>query len=60
MLEFFANYGGTVLIGIILAAIVVLIIVKMRQNRKKGKTSCGCGCSSCPSAGICHKNNLKQ
>lgn len=55
MLQFLAEIWGTLLVGVILAAVVALIIVKLRRNKKKGQTSCGCGCSNCPSADMCHK-----
>lgn len=54
MLDFLSNYWGTLVIGVIVAAAVVLIVLKMARDKKKGRTSCGCGCSGCPSAGICH------
>ena len=55
MLQFLAENWGTLLVGVILAAVVALIIVKLRKKKKKGQTSCGCGCSNCPSADMCHK-----
>lgn len=55
MLGFFAANWGSVLIGTLVAAVIVLIVVKLVRNKKKGKTSCGCGCDHCPSSGMCHK-----
>ncbi|WP_082020820.1 FeoB-associated Cys-rich membrane protein [Candidatus Soleaferrea massiliensis] len=55
MLSFFASYGGTIIIGVVLAAIVALIVAKLIRDRRKGKSSCGCGCENCPSSGMCHK-----
>lgn len=55
MLDFLVNNWGTLLIGAVLAAAVVLAVFKLYRDRKKGKSSCGCGCSSCPSSGLCHK-----
>lgn len=55
MLGFLAENWGSILIGAILAAVIVLIVVKLFRNKKKGKTSCGCGCEQCPSSGMCHK-----
>lgn len=53
MLDFLAENWGSILIGAILAAVIVLIVVKLVRNKKKGKTSCGC--EQCPSSGMCHK-----
>lgn len=55
MLNFFSENWGTILIGFVILAAVILILVKMKKDRKKGKTSCGCGCENCPSSGMCHK-----
>lgn len=55
MLGFLAANWGSILIGAILAAVIVLIVVKLFRNKKKGKTSCGCGCEQCLSSGMCHK-----
>lgn len=43
---------GSVIVGVILAAIVFFIIRKMIRDKKAGKSSCGCDCSSC--GGACH------
>ena len=37
MLNFLADNWGTILIGLAVAAVVVLILVKMRRDRSKGK-----------------------
>lgn len=55
MLDFFANHWGSMLIGMVLLAMVILIVVKMRKDKKKGQCSCGCNCKGCPSSGMCHK-----
>ncbi len=55
MMSFITNYGGTIIVGIILILIVVAIIIKMRNDKKKGQSSCGCGCENCPSSSMCHK-----
>ena len=55
MLEFLADNGGTILVGVVLAAVVTAIVVYMRRKKKSGRSPCGCGCSDCPSAGMCHK-----
>ena len=46
---------GTILVSAGLVTVVGLILRNMWKKRKSGVSSCGCGCSSCPSAGICHK-----
>lgn len=43
---------GSVIVGVVLAAIIFFIIRKMIKDRKKGKSSCGCDCASC--GGACH------
>lgn len=55
MLNFLAENWGTLLIGAIVLAIVLLILFSMQRNRKKGTNSCGGGCENCPSCGMCHK-----
>lgn len=47
MLSWIGENLGTILVGLILAAVVAGILVRMIRNRKKGKSSCGCGCASC-------------
>lgn len=58
MLQFFAANWGTILIGLLVAAAVVLILAKLWRDHKKGKSSCGCNCSQCPSSGMCHVNQM--
>lgn len=45
---------GTIIVGIVLAAAVILIIAKMVKDKKNGKSSCGCNCSCCSNSKICH------
>lgn len=54
MVKFLLENIGTIIVGLVILAIVVLIIYKMIKDRKKGKSSCGCGCSNCPSSSMCH------
>lgn len=56
MLHYLINNWGTILVGAVIAAIVVLVLIKLRKDKKKGKSSCGCGCENCPSSGMCHEN----
>ena len=55
MTEFFSRYGGSLLIGAALLAVIVFVIIKLYKNKRKGKNSCGCGCGNCPASGMCHK-----
>ncbi|MDE6797299.1 MAG: FeoB-associated Cys-rich membrane protein [Ruminococcus sp.] len=50
---------GTVIIGLVLLAIVVLIVVRMIKDKKSGKSSCGCGCEHCANSSVCHGNIKK-
>ncbi|PWM68080.1 MAG: FeoB-associated Cys-rich membrane protein [Eubacteriales Family XIII. Incertae Sedis bacterium] len=50
------EFVGTAVVGVILAAAVILIVRKMIRDKKAGKSSCGCGCSSCPNSDFCHKH----
>ncbi|MCD8095300.1 MAG: FeoB-associated Cys-rich membrane protein [Ruminococcus sp.] len=45
---------GTLIVGVILAAIVALIIYSMIKDRKQGKRSCGGNCGCCPNSCNCH------
>lgn len=56
MFHFLAANWGTLLIGLLVAALVVLILVKLWRNHKKGSSSCGCNCAQCPSSAMCHAN----
>ena len=55
MFAFLAENWGTLLVGVLVAAVVVLVARKLYRDKKQGKTSCSCGCSGCPSADLCHK-----
>jgi hypothetical protein len=56
MLAFLSQNLPTIIIGLILAAAVVLILVKLIRDRKNGSScNCGCGCKDCPSSAVCHK-----
>jgi len=47
MLEFLQNNWGSLLVGAIVLAVVVLIIVKLVRDKKAGKYTCGGNCGSC-------------
>lgn len=54
MITFLAENLATIIVGLILAAVVVLVIVKMSKDKRAGKSSCGCKCAGCANAHICH------
>ncbi len=57
MLSFLAEYGATMVIGLVLLLIIAAIAVKLIKDKQKGKTACNCGCGSCggcPSSSMCH------
>ena len=60
MLGFISENLGSILIGAVVLAVLVLVIVKMVRNGKK--TFCSCGdCSGCPGCGACDiKNDGKK
>lgn len=63
MIEFFKMYGGSLIVGIIVLAIIALIIIERVKSRRSGKSSCGCDCAHC--GACCHSasddhNNTKQ
>jgi hypothetical protein len=45
---------GTIVVGLVLAAIVAAVVSHMWKGKKQGKSSCGCDCSSCGSCPACH------
>lgn len=47
MLEFFANYGGSMIVGAIVLAVVALIVAKLVKDRRAGKHICGGDCCKC-------------
>lgn len=55
MAELILNNLGTLAVGLILLAVVILILIGMRKEKKAGKHCCGGGCAGCPGACICHK-----
>lgn len=54
MLDFITNNLGTIIVGIILLAIVILVIKSMKKDKANGKSTCGCGCKGCANAQYCH------
>ena len=47
MLEFLQNNWGSLMVGAIILAVVVLIVIKLVRDRKAGKFTCGGNCGSC-------------
>lgn len=53
MLEFLQNNWGSLAVGAVVLAVVVLIIVKLVKDRMAGKFTCGGNCGAC---GACKGN----
>ncbi|MGM9681115.1 MAG: FeoB-associated Cys-rich membrane protein [Eubacteriales bacterium] len=53
MLEFLQQFGGTVIVLLIVLALVALAIRSLVKDRKNGKGLCGGNCGSC-SVGCAH------
>lgn len=47
MLDFFASYGGTIIVGAIVLAVVALIVAKLVKDKRSGKHICGGDCANC-------------
>ena len=47
MSEFFASYGGSLIAGVIVLAVVALIIAGIVKDRRAGKHLCGGDCANC-------------
>ena len=54
--SFLQTYGGTILVGALVAAIVAAAVYKIYRDKKHGKGSCGCGCEHCTCSEACHKH----
>ena len=52
--EFIRQYLGSILVGALVLAIVVLIIAKQIKDKRAGKTVCGGDCAHC---GGCHAHS---
>ena len=51
---------GTIVVGLLLAAVVIAIIIRQIKNKKAGSHSCGSGCQCCALAGTCHLADDKK
>ena len=54
MLQWISANIGTIVVGLILLAVVVLIVRTMIRDKKQGKSSCGGNCAGCAGCGSCH------
>lgn len=61
MLEFLQQNWGSLLVGAIVLAVVVLIVIKLVRDKKAGRYTCGGNCGSCGACsghcsecGACH------
>ena len=48
MKDFIFNYGGTIIVSLLLITVIFLSLRKMIKDKRKGKGSCGCNCENCP------------
>lgn len=60
MLQWLSANIGTILIGGVLLAAVLLIVRYLLRQRKAGKSSCGTGCAHCAMHGQCHSQGCKH
>ncbi len=44
---------GTIVVGLIVAAVITLIVVYLIRKKKKGESTCGCDCANCPMKNKC-------
>lgn len=52
--EFIRQYLGSILVGALVLAVVVLIVVKQIKDKRAGKSACGGDCAHC---GGCHAHS---
>ena len=56
MLQWISENIGTIVVGLVLLAVVILIVRIMMRDKKQGKSSCGGNCAGCAACGACHKD----
>lgn len=56
MLQWISENIGTIAVGLVLLAVVILIVRVMMRDKKQGKSSCGGNCASCGGCCACHKD----
>ncbi len=54
MIDFIVNNIGSIVVGLVVLALLLLLTWKLISDKKKGKSSCGGACNCCPNAGLCH------
>ncbi len=54
MLQWICENIGTIVVGLVLLAVVILVVRIMMRDKKQGKSSCGGNCASCGACGCCH------
>ena len=57
MLQWICENIGTIVVGLILLAVVILVVRIMMRDKKQGKSSCGGNCASCGGCSGCHKDS---
>lgn len=56
MLEFFTNYVGSIVVGLIVLAVIALIIADRVRGKRAGRSSCGDDCAHCGACGHADKH----
>ena len=54
MLQWICENIGTIAVGLVLLAVVILVVRIMVRDKKQGKSSCGGNCAGCAGCGCCH------
>ena len=57
MLQWICENIGTIAVGLVLLAVVILIVRIMMRDKKQGKSSCGGNCAGCAACGSCHNKS---
>ena len=57
MLQWICENIGTIAVGLVLLAVVILIVRIMMRDKKQGKSSCGGNCAGCAACGVCHNKS---
>lgn len=50
MMEFFAEYYGSIIVGAVVVAACVVSALVMIKDKREGKSSCGGNCAGCHGA----------
>ena len=54
------NNAGTMMVGLLVAAMVAMLVWKMIRDKRQGKSSCGCGCEGCALKDKCHPSKIEE